>query len=221
MKLQRQLSDGRLVSMELPVEALPASTTAGVLMLDSTEIEIVSGDLAAVTFYLTANQTQPDNFHIVDGHTVRWGSFYGDVRAGIGWAVELGKWWAYGHIPPTISEAGLMTLLNSARWEGGEAGIRISPIGGVNWSPFRFQRLMQGLPGLGMLDLRTALRDRSPRQASGSTVAGGELYRSGVEEAGAYLILDTGKYLGYFSAIDPSHETLDKLTELASLTVVE
>lgn len=215
MQTSRRLLNGDLISLDVPdASALPPSTTVAVVEVDAGELELTSGDPAALDFFLSSTGTTlTGQTTLTGGHTLRHGPLGGDPANGLAFAIEIGEHRIFGSAPPTPGLEKLSAWLAKMTFRPTAQGPTVT-LRGPTWSPTRTFALAQHVALADtegyLLDVRRA-RGAAPKKrlpaGAGIAVRGGRLMRSPKGDERRHVVLDAPEVVCY--GIPLSSSSLD------------
>lgn len=198
MRVNTTLLNGDSLVLTVPdATALSTPVRTSVLVAAKTELEVNTGDGAALDFYLeSTGSTLTSEISLRSGMTLRSGPLGGGT--GLVFVVDVGSQAIFGPAPPGLAVSELAEMLNEARPEPGAEGPVLRPQGAVSWSPSRTHDLVVSADIRGggyVLDVRRAFADGTEK-LPGVDVAGGTLSRSQPGES-RHVILNAPRYVIY------------------------
>lgn len=219
MRVKTSLLNGDSLALTVPdATALSSPVRTSVLLAGKTELEVNTGDAAAVDFYLESTGSQlTAEVTLRSGMRLRSGALGG--ATGVVFVLDVGPQSIFGPAPPGLALADLAEILNEASPEAGADGPVLRPRGAVSWSPTRTHDLVvsadiQG--GAYVLDVRRAFAEQT-EELPGAEVKGGTLSRSQPGES-RHVILNAPDYVIY--GIPTPDTDIDVLvTSMADVTV--
>lgn len=219
MRVETTLLSGDALELNVPdATAISAPVRTSVLMAGKTELEVNTGDVGAVDFYLeTTGSELTEEITLRSGMTLRSGALGGGT--GVVFVVNVGTASIFGPAPPGLALPDLAEILNEAGPEMGADGPVLRPRGAVTWSPTRTHDLVVSADirgGAYVLDVRRAFAEQTD-ELPGAKVTGGTLSRSQPGES-RHVILNAPNYVVY--GIPTPDTDVDVLvTSMADVTV--
>lgn len=219
MRVDTTLLNGDSLALSVPdATALSTPVRTSVLAAAKTELEVNTGDGAALDFYLESTGSElTSKITLRSGMRLRSGPLGGGT--GLIFVLDVGRQAIFGPAPPGLALSDLAEVLIDARPESGADGPVLRPHGKVSWSPSRTHDLVVSADisgGAYVLDVRRAFADET-EELAGAKVKGGTLSRSQPGES-RHVILNTPNYVIY--GIPTPNTDVDVLvTSMADVTV--
>lgn len=198
MRVTTQLLNGEAVVLDVPdATALSAPLRTSVLVSADTELEINTGDQAALDFYLEGTGSElTSQVTLRSGMQLRTGALGGGT--GLVFVLSVGDDLVFGPAAPGLGLEGLMELLTAARPEAGPDGPLFRPQTPVTWSATRSHDVVVSATirsGSYVLDIRRAFTE--PVGADSDVkVLGGTLSRSRPADS-RHVILNAPDHVVY------------------------
>lgn len=198
MRVNTQLLNGEPVSLDVPdATALSTPLRTSVLVSGETELEVNTGDQAALDFYLDGTGSMlTTEVALRSGMPLRSGPLGGGT--GLAFVLEVGEHHVFGPAAPGLGLEGLMALLTAARPEAAADGPLFRPEGPVAWSKTRSHDVVVSATigsGSYVLDIRRAFTE--PVGADSDVeVIGGTLSRSRDGDS-RHVILNAPQFVVY------------------------